>query len=140
MIGINYYVLCCLGRCEVTPLHMVGTIDRKDRCDICCGKLAFKRMSLVPEAYYWYKLSIFCSLHTTCLNKPMLHATCVYTFFATVKLPIKFLKVLSKFHGKRTQGVISWNIVLFLKSVWASSKSYKISLVTDVWFFCLENK
>ena len=36
MIGINYYVLCCLGRCEVNPLHMVGTIDRKDRCDICC--------------------------------------------------------------------------------------------------------
>ena len=53
MIGINFYVLCCLGRCEVTLLHMVGTIERKDRCDIFCGKLAFKRMSLVLEAYYW---------------------------------------------------------------------------------------
>ena len=51
----------------MTPLHMVGTIERKDRSDICCGKLAFKRMSLVPEAYYWYKLSIFCSLALTSL-------------------------------------------------------------------------
>ena len=68
MIGINYYVLCCLGRCGVTPLHMVGTIDREDRSNIYCGKLAFKRMSLVLEAYYWYKLSIFCSLHTICLD------------------------------------------------------------------------
>ena len=33
----------------------IGTIDRKDRSDICCGKLAFKKMSLVPEAYYQYK-------------------------------------------------------------------------------------
>ena len=27
----------------------------------------------------------------------MLYATCVYTLFATVKLPVKFFKVLSKF-------------------------------------------
>ena len=52
MVGINVNVLCCLGRCEVTPIQMVGTIDRMDRCDIQCGKLVFKRLSLVPEAYY----------------------------------------------------------------------------------------
>ena len=34
MIGISFYVLCCLGRCDVTPLCMVGTIDRMDRRDI----------------------------------------------------------------------------------------------------------
>ena len=27
MIGNNFYVLCCLGRCDVTPLHIVGTIS-----------------------------------------------------------------------------------------------------------------
>ena len=68
MIGINFYVLCCLGRCEVIPLQIVGTMDRMDRCDIYYGKLVSKRMSLVPEAYYWYKLSIICSLQATCLN------------------------------------------------------------------------
>ena len=68
MIGINFYVLCCLGRCEVTPPQIVGTMDRMDWCDIYYGKLVSKRMSLVPEAYYWYKLSIFCSLQATCLN------------------------------------------------------------------------
>ena len=52
----------------VPGVNMVGTIDRKDRSDICCGKLAFKRMSIVPEAYYWYKLSIFFSLHTSCVD------------------------------------------------------------------------
>ena len=68
MIGINFYVLCCLGRCEVIPLQIVGTMDRMDWCDIYYGKLVSKRMSLVPEAYYWYKLSIICSLQATCLN------------------------------------------------------------------------
>ena len=81
----------------MTPLHIVGTIDRMDRCNFYCSKLVFKRLSLVPEAYHWYKLSIFCSLQATCLDKLMLHATCVYTFFATVK----FLKVLPKFRWKR---------------------------------------
>ena len=42
MIGINFYVFCCLGRCDVTPLLEVGTIDRMDRCDMYCGKLVFK--------------------------------------------------------------------------------------------------
>ena len=56
MIGISFYVLCCLGRCEVTPLQIVGTMDRMDWCDIYYGKLVSKGMSLVPEAYYWYKL------------------------------------------------------------------------------------
>ena len=32
--GVNFYVLYCLGRCDVTPLYIVGTIDRMDRCDI----------------------------------------------------------------------------------------------------------
>ena len=68
MIGINFYVICCLGRCEVIPLQIVGTMDRMDWCDIYYGKLVSKRMSLVPEAYYWYKLSIICSLQATCLN------------------------------------------------------------------------
>ena len=68
MIGINFYVICCLGRCEVIPLQIVGTMDRMDWCDIYYGKLVSKRMSLVLEAYYWYKLSIFCSLQATCLN------------------------------------------------------------------------
>nr|XP_058943019.1 uncharacterized protein LOC131771259 [Pocillopora verrucosa] len=27
------------GRCEVTPLHIVGTIDRVNRCDGYCDKL-----------------------------------------------------------------------------------------------------
>ena len=31
-----------LERCEVTPICIVGTIDRMDRCDIYCGKLVFK--------------------------------------------------------------------------------------------------
>ena len=84
----------------MTP-HIVGTIDRMDRCDICCGKLVFKRLSLVPEVCYWYELSIFFPLHATCVDQLMLYATCVYTFFATVKLPIKFLKVSSKFKSKR---------------------------------------
>ena len=61
MIGIYFYVLFSLGRCEVTPLHIIGTTDRMDRCDIYCGKP-------VPEAYYWYKLSIFYSLQATCLD------------------------------------------------------------------------
>ena len=39
MIGNNFYVLCCLGRCEVTPLQIVGTMDRMDWCDIYYGKL-----------------------------------------------------------------------------------------------------
>ena len=52
----------------MTPLQIVGTMDRMDRCDIYYGKLVSKRMSLVPEAYYWYKLLIFCSLQATCLN------------------------------------------------------------------------
>ena len=77
----------------MTPLQIVGTMDRMDWCDIYYGKLVSKRMSLVPEAYYWYKLSIFCSLQAI--------STCVYTFFATIKLPIKVLKVLSKFQWKR---------------------------------------
>ena len=34
MIGIIFNVLCCLGRCDVTPLCMVGTSDRMDRRDI----------------------------------------------------------------------------------------------------------
>ena len=52
----------------MTPVHRVGIIDRMDRCDVNRGKLVLKRMSLVPEAEYWYKLSIFCSLHATCLD------------------------------------------------------------------------
>ena len=54
MIGINFNVLCCLGRCEVTPIQIVGTIDGNimDRWDIHRGMLVFKRLSLVPEAYY----------------------------------------------------------------------------------------
>ena len=31
------YVLCFLGRCNVIPLHIVGTIDRMDGCDIYCA-------------------------------------------------------------------------------------------------------
>ena len=52
----------------MTPLHIVGTIDIMDRCDICCDKLVFKRLSFVLEAYYWCKLSIICSLQGTCLD------------------------------------------------------------------------
>ena len=37
----------------MTPLQIVGTMDRMDWCDIYYGKLVSKRMSLVPEAYYW---------------------------------------------------------------------------------------
>ena len=44
MIGINFNVLCCLGRCDVTPLNIVGTIDRMDRCDMYYAKVVFKRM------------------------------------------------------------------------------------------------
>ena len=39
MIGINFNVLCCLGRCEESPLHIVGTIDRMDMCDIITNKV-----------------------------------------------------------------------------------------------------
>ena len=85
----------------MTPLHVVGTIDRMYGCDICCGKLVFKGISLVPEAYYWYELSIFCSLQATCLDQLILYATYVYIVFANVKLLIQFLKVLSRFHWKR---------------------------------------
>ena len=85
----------------MTPIHLIGIIDRMDRSDISCGKLVFKRLLLVQKfTTQWYKLSIFCSLHATCLGKLLIDKTCVYTFFATVKLPIKFLKVLSKFHWK----------------------------------------
>ena len=52
----------------MTPLHIVGTIDRVNRCDGYCDKLVFKRLSLVPEAYYWHKLSIFYSLQATSLD------------------------------------------------------------------------
>ena len=52
MIGINAYVLGYLGRCEVTPIHRVGAIDRTDSYDIYCGKLVFQKLLLVPEAYY----------------------------------------------------------------------------------------
>ena len=52
MIRINFYVLCYLGRCKVTPIHLVGIIDRMDRSDIYCGKLVFKRLLLVQKAYY----------------------------------------------------------------------------------------
>ena len=34
MIGINLYVLCCSGRCKVTPIPRVGTTDKMDRCHI----------------------------------------------------------------------------------------------------------
>ena len=37
MIGINFYVLCCLGKCDAIQLHIVGTIDRMDRCDMYCA-------------------------------------------------------------------------------------------------------
>ena len=50
----------------------------------------------------------------------MLYATCVYTLFATVKLSIKFFNVLSTFNWKRIRGVIRWNIVVLLGSIWAS--------------------
>ena len=43
----------------MTSIHVVGTIDRMDRCDIYGGKLVFQRLSLVPEAYYWFKSSVF---------------------------------------------------------------------------------
>ena len=36
----------------MTPLHIVGTIDRMDGSDIYCDKLVFKRLSLLPKAYY----------------------------------------------------------------------------------------
>ena len=39
----------------MTPIHIVATIDRMDKCENYCGKLIFKRVSLVPEAYYWFK-------------------------------------------------------------------------------------
>ena len=39
VIGINFNVLCCLGRCEENPLHIVGTIDRMDMCDIITNKV-----------------------------------------------------------------------------------------------------
>ena len=29
----------------MTPIHVVGTIDRIDWCDIYCGKLVFQRLS-----------------------------------------------------------------------------------------------
>ena len=64
MIEINFYVLRYLGRCEVTPLHILSTIA----IEWIGVKFTLARMSLVPEAYYWYKFSIFCSLHATCLN------------------------------------------------------------------------
>ena len=86
----------------MTPLQIVGTMDRMDRCDIYYGKLVSKRMSLVPEAYYWYKLSVNFLFSSS--NLPQLAyaiSTCVYTFFATIELPIKVLKVLSKFQWKR---------------------------------------
>ena len=34
MIGINFYVLCCLGRYDVTPQYIVGTTDRMGMCNI----------------------------------------------------------------------------------------------------------
>ena len=37
MIGTNVYVLCCLGKCDVIQLHIVGTIERMDRCDMYCA-------------------------------------------------------------------------------------------------------
>ena len=36
----------------MTPIHLVGTIDRVDRYDIYCGKLVFKRLLLEQKAYY----------------------------------------------------------------------------------------
>ena len=62
MIGINFYVLCCLGRCDVTPLDRVDTIDRADRCDVYWAKLVFKRMLLVPEVSGINDLSFVLSL------------------------------------------------------------------------------
>ena len=55
-------------RFDVNPIHRVGIIDRTDSCDIYHGKLVFKSFSLVPEAHYQFKLSVFRSLHATCLN------------------------------------------------------------------------
>ena len=130
MIGINFYVLCCLGRCELTPIHIVGTIDRMCRSDIYFGKLVFKRLSLVPEAYYWFKLSIFFSLHATCLDQFMPYATCVYTLFKAVKLPKKFLKAFSKFHWKRIRDQVKYCHVP--ECLRFQNESYKISQVTDV--------
>ena len=52
----------------MTPIHRVGITDRTDSCDIYCGRLVFKSFLLVPEAYLWCKLSVFNSLHATCLN------------------------------------------------------------------------
>ena len=87
----------------MTPLHMVGTIERKDRCDICFGKVAFKRKLLVPEAY-WYKLSIFCSLHTICLDWPMLYATCVYTCKIINKVFESFVQISWEKNMRNDQG------------------------------------
>ena len=91
----------------MTPLHIVGTIDRMDRCNICCEKLVFKRLSLVPEAYYWYKLSIF---FFSPGNLPRLAYAicnlCLY-FFCNCKITNEvFESFFSKFHWKRTEGVI----------------------------------
>ena len=52
----------------MTTIQRVGVIDGTDSCGIYCGKLLFKKLLLVTEAYYWFKLSIFCSLHATCLK------------------------------------------------------------------------
>ena len=86
----------------MTPLHIVGTIDRVNRCDGYCDKLVFKRLSLVPEAYYWHNYQSFILSR----QLPSTSLCYIHTFFATVKLPKKFLKVLSKFHWKKTGGDI----------------------------------
>ena len=101
MIGINYYVLCGLGRCEVTPLHMVSTVDKKDRCDICCGKLAFKRISLVPEAYYWYEfINLLFSPHNLPWLAYAICNLCLY-LFCNCKITNKvFWKFCPNFMGK----------------------------------------
>ena len=36
----------------MTPIHLIGIIDRMDRSDISCDKLVFKRLLLVQKVYY----------------------------------------------------------------------------------------
>ena len=64
-----------------------------------------------------------------------LYNLCLY-FFRNCKITNKVFESFVQISLEKNIRSDRWNVVMFHKSIWTSSESYKVSEVSDIWFVC----
>ena len=110
-MGIKFYVLCCLGRCEVTPLHIVVT---------------------TPFAVHYQKIYFhLCQSYINNVNKFSL--TPEYISLMLIELSIRIFEYVSIFNKVNWQtnarsDILSF-IVIYIKIYFNNTKQKTIAFI-----------